>query len=516
MKRISKAAVGIFCVLLAPIFIYLAVFSLRYTSIIDPAHYWPEHILRVTDAFLLNFLILLVLAAGLFLFTRLERLLSLPLVTALTILIPFAAGLLWVYSAKTLPRADSAQLFNTAADFINGKLDTSIGSYLQRLPYQIGQFYAFVGIQQLFGVENIRAFQVLNVLALTAVYSAILVILWQTLHNKRVQLCACALLILFVPGVLYTTFIYMILPGLALALWGAYFLMRWVHKHGFLRLIAALAFFSLACIVKANYLILALAAMISLLLLALHDRKWKLIPIALCLFVLPFGFSKLPSFVLEAQTGTAFRSGSPQSAWLAMGLQEGSRAAGWYNQYAWDVIDAAEFDTQTARHLVQQSIAERVAVFQADPAYAISFFHSKLTTQWGEPTYESIWVNRVSKHESPRPAFVDAVLDSLALPHYLDGYSILLYLGFAAGLLLLLRNLLHGLSFAQGFGFIFLVISVFGGVLYHLLFEAKSQYALAYLPMMIPLAAWGLSFPAIRAKHSAKDQATPKPGKQAH
>lgn len=442
-------------------------------------------------------------------FARLDQWLSLPLVTALTILIPFTAGLIWVFSAKTLPRADSTQLFNAAADFISRELNTGVDSYLQRLPYQIGQFYAFVGTQQLFGVENIRVFQVLNVLALTAIYAAILAILWQTLHNKRTQLCACALLILFVPGVLYTTFIYMILPGLALALWGAYFLMRWIHKHNLLRLIAALTFFSLACIVKANYLILALAAMVSLLLLALYDRKWKLIPAALCLFVLPFGFSKLPAFVLEAQTGTAFRSGSPQSAWLAMGLQEGSRAAGWYNQYAWDVIEAAEFDTQAASQLVKQEIAERVATFQAEPAYAASFFHSKLTTQWGEPTYESIWVNRVSKHESPRPAFVDAVLASSVLARYLDGYSILLYLGYAAGLLLFLRKLSHGLSFAQGFSLIFLAISVFGGILYHLLFEAKSQYALAYLPMMIPLAAWGLTFPTIRVKRNTKDSITP-------
>ena len=35
------------------------------------------------------------------------------------------------------------------------------------------------------------------------------------------------------------------------------------------------------------------------------------------------------------------------------------------------------------------------------------------------------------------------------------------------------------------------VLVILGGILYHLLFEAKSQYALPYFILMIPLAAYG-------------------------
>ena len=38
-----------------------------------------------------------------------------------------------------------------------------------------------------------------------------------------------------------------------------------------------------------------------------------------------------------------------------------------------------------------------------------------------------------------------------------------------------------------------LPVAVFGGFLYHALFEAKAQYALAYLPMLLPYAARALT-----------------------
>ncbi|MPN36645.1 hypothetical protein SDC9_184155 [bioreactor metagenome] len=34
---------------------------------------------------------------------------------------------------------------------------------------------------------------------------------------------------------------------------------------------------------------------------------------------------------------------------------------------------------------------------------------------------------------------------------------------------------------------------IFGGVLYHILFEAKSQYVIPYLVLMLPLAACGIN-----------------------
>lgn len=49
-----------------------------------------------------------------------------------------------------------------------------------------------------------------------------------------------------------------------------------------------------------------------------------------------------------------------------------------------------------------------------------------------------------------------------------------------------------------------LMVAVLGGFLYHLLFEAKSQYLMIYLPMMAPLGAWGLGMAPRRRQGSSR------------
>jgi hypothetical protein len=227
--------------------------------------------------------------------------------------------------------------------------------------------------------------------------------------------------------------------------------------------------------------------------MALHERKARFAVAALCLFILPLGASVLPKAILSARTGVTFQSDTPQSAWLVMGLQEGPRAAGWYNSYPWTIIATAGFNTQKADALISADIQERLERFARDPIYALHFFHAKLTTLWGETTYESLWVNSAGKHGDNRAAFADVLLSSPALPRYMDVYANALYLAFALGLVMLaMRRIKHN-DFAEDYGLLLLAIAVFGGFLYHMLFEAKSQYLLPYLVMMVPVAAAGIA-----------------------
>ena len=72
-------------------------------------------------------------------------------------------------------------------------------------------------------------------------------------------------------------------------------------------------------------------------------------------------------------------------------------------------------------------------------------------------------------------------------------YSLqVLYAGFALGLIVLLRK--------RESGQIIFPIAIVGGVLFHLLFEANSKYALTYLPMIAPIAAYGILTFGVDAK----------------
>ena len=58
------------------------------------------------------------------------------------------------------------------------------------------------------------------------------------------------------------------------------------------------------------------------------------------------------------------------------------------------------------------------------------------------------------------------------------------YAGFALGVLVLMRK-------RESAQLIF-PIAIIGGVLFHLLYEANAKYALTYLPMFLPIAAYGI------------------------
>lgn len=182
-----------------------------------------------------------------------------------------------------------------------------------------------------------------------------------------------------------------------------------------------------------------------------------------------------------------------------MGMQEGPLAPGWYNRYSLTLMERAELDPDTALVLNRQDIAQRLSEFAADPAYALSFYHRKMVSQWAETTFEALLVNRVMPSESPFPALVNSLLSgggSRALTLYMEGYTLTLYLGFAAGTALLAIGLLRRKAWAWPclYAPLALMVAVLGGFLYHLLFEAKSQYLMIYLPMMAPLGAWGLAW----------------------
>ena len=84
----------------------------------------------------------------------------------------------------------------------------------------------------------------------------------------------------------------------------------------------------------------------------------------------------------------------------------------------------------------------------------------------------------------------------LALAAYMEGYTLMLYLGFALGAARLALGLSRrgGWAWSRLYGPLALMVAVLGGFLYHLLFEGKSQYLVVYLPLMAPLCACALSW----------------------
>ena len=82
----------------------------------------------------------------------------------------------------------------------------------------------------------------------------------------------------------------------------------------------------------------------------------------------------------------------------------------------------------------------------------------------------------------------------------MEGYTIALYALFSLAMGAFARKLLRRPKEGEapvprplGLGLSLCAVTVIGAFLYHMIFEAKSQYLFIYLFVMIPAAAWGLS-----------------------
>ena len=115
----------------------------------------------------------------------------------------------------------------------------------------------------------------------------------------------------------------------------------------------------------------------------------------------------------------------------------------------------------------------------------VKFYYKKFISQWNEPTYASIWVNIFHQGEFPVwvQSFYDGKLNTLAV-EYMNLYQSLILLG-AVVVLIKYRK-----KWKEEQLLLFLIL--LGGFLFHMLWEAKSQYIMPYFILLMPYAAAGL------------------------
>ncbi len=491
--RFSRFSIGIICLVLSLVFAYLAFFSALFTYVIEAPDIMAEHMLRQRDVLWQNLLVAAALLLLLCIVLRYESRLSLPWCTGLSLGLIALLGVIWVLLSTGEPRADSATCFTSAKALLFGEAFPT--DYYQRLPHQVG-FTLFCEIFVSLLGDAYQSMQLLNVLYLLLAYAALLTLSWRTFQNRRIQLGILLLLLLCPQPILYCTFVYGNLPGLALMLWAFVLGQSWAKGASVWHFFGSALCCALAIFIKPNYWIGTLALILVLFLYLLSNRRFRALPLLLLPALMALLVTGMGRTLFTAQSGIELSQGTPQTAWLAMGMQEGSRAPGWYNQYPWYLLEETGFDHAAASQKAQADILARLNEFSSHPAYAASFYHQKLISQWTETTYESLWIQQVQHLKTePRP-LVESISQGAAAPYirlYMDGYAIVLLGSFALGLAGFAWKLKkNALAWYPVLGRSLLLVMFLGGFLYHMLFEAKSQYLMIYLPLMVPFASAAL------------------------
>lgn len=483
MKLIEKSARTLIVALGLGIAVLLLVQSVYGSAMIDS----EEHIVFVKDIFVVNvFIVFTVIAFGMFL--KINH--KIPVLTnnfMRVITIIYIVGLIiFIIGVQVMPRADQEKCLYTATKFLAGNYkDWKVGGYCFTYPNQNGIILLFAMIIKVFGQTNWMAVQFLNIpaLLLSAIYCSKTV--YSLFEDEKLARYSYLALLLFIPLNCYVTFVYGTLFGLALGVVGIDWIVRYCKNGRSIDGILGSLLIAAAVICKSNYLIFLVATCLILMYDSIVKRRVKSLGIVLIILgsyiLASFGVTK----IIEHRTDLEVDSGVPSMAWVAMGMQESYRGPGWYNGYNVKVYSENKYDIERAKEEINQNIENRLKYFAEHKGYALQFFGKKIASQWNEGTFQGLWINNTDASKRAikwSPLFTQIIENGMKgnglLTVGLNSYLSVLWCG-VIFFLILERNRV------DIYKLVYLIV-FFGGFIFHLFWEAKGQYTVTYVYLLIP------------------------------
>jgi hypothetical protein len=306
---------------------------------------------------------------------------------------------------------------------------------------------------------------------------------------------------------MYSSFVYGEIPSFALFTVGLWSLLRLLScvkksktdsKNLFpVRMILLCAIsFAGSMALRKNTMVLMLAVLLVTVLETLRRKSLRLLLLTLVLLLATF--LPLPAITsyYEHRAGNELKTGVPPMSYFAMGMQESSRADGWYNGFNFYTYQDTGMDTEATNELSRQAIKERLNYFREHPAYAAGFYRNKFLSQWTDGSYASRQAT-LATFGGRRDWFVRLYEGDLA-NYYIEWcnlYQNLLYLGSVVFCLCQIKknSAMRNSSSSDHLPTYIGLIGVLGGFLFHMIWEANARYILPYSLLLMPYAAWGLS-----------------------
>lgn len=400
----------------------------------------------------------------------------------------FTISLIWVFSTRFLPFGDSDWLHTSAQEYSQGiytAFENGWFNYIDLYPFQTRTLVWYVLIDKLAGGYSLMVYQVINCFCLTLLYLSLSMLARLIEAGRLQELLVVFVGIIWIPGILYTSFVYGNLIGFSLCLFS---LVLWLYyfKNG--RLILALfagVTFAIAFCFKSNLLIYLVAMVLYGIFKMLYQKDYKKIIGIVLLFVFLIPALLIPKAVTEARTGIKLSEGMSGLSWIDMGLKESTAGPGWYTDDSKLGYKDAGFNKAAHDEITKENIANSISGFADNKAEAVQFFIRKTASMWNEPTMQSFWILRSSDRElSPGLTRFTSYQGYSHIVKYIDIIHILLILGTFLYIVFLRKD---DFTFEK----LILPMVFVGFFLFHLVWEAKAQYAFFAWTVMIPVALCG-------------------------
>lgn len=413
-------------------------------------------------------------------------------------------GVIFICGLGADLRADARSVLRAAELFSADNFGMmSKGQYLSWYPHQLG-LLTYERIIRLFS-HNTKIFFCMNFLFVMLINFTTWKISSLLFPEKKLtQNLTIILSFLFFPQLFFISFVYGTIPGFAMLLLASYFQLLFFKTDKKIYLLPLVLFAALSCVFKSNYLIGIIALAIVFVLESIKKKKYSWILISMALLILAGSSTTVLNKCYEKETGESTSNGMPTVLWVAMGLRDsGKTVGGWFDGFNTNTFRDAEYNPERASEIAKESIAQSVDRFKASPKYTAEFFGKKIVSTWCDPLYESLWTGPL---EACNQSYDDQRLAKLydetsdinrTVRQICEVIMIFMYAMSALYMVKLIKN-------KNDDGYLFGIIFFIGGVLFHLLWETKSQYVYPFVFVMIPYMANAFDALCVKVKKGGK------------
>lgn len=483
-----------FCVLAMIMFGILVYHSLGITGE-NSGELTDEHIYFRHNSVVLN-LIALSLAFVLLSFygrlakyfnTKKRRNVLLAVVSILAVL--FAAY--WIATTKTAPWGDPGYILAYARQFQEGNYSAfEPGEYLAVYPQQLGLITLLRLFHVLFGENDYKAFCYFTAILLPLIIlSGLKIVRYLVKDNARAELFYILFVFTCFPMYGYTPFVYSDLCSLEIGMFSVWAFLSCLERTRGGKLIWLGATTGIAFLLRSNIIIMIIALWIVLAVKLICDPAKRRSALAM-------GIAMAAGLVLfHAGLDFAYRDvkdkeadALPAITFVVMGLNDDYGYSGWDNFYGINLFAECENDARLTTEHATEDLKAYISLFGGNPEYMVDFFVRKMNAQWNAPMYQCIVSNNhvVGTQGKLAASIYEKGFSYRVVNTYMKIFQMILYVSVLCLLSVKYRNWMCIDKYA-------LLIAVFGGFLFSLIWEAKTRYIFPYLLMMLPYMAAGVN-----------------------
>lgn len=392
----------------------------------------------------------------------------------------------WALCTQFIPGVDEYAVQLAVKQVMEGNYESFAPlAYMDEYPNNWGFFLFSYVIAVIFGKFNYIVIELIVAVSVAVAFKALSETAELFGVGRMGQLLILLFGLVFLPFTFYSMMVYGNLTGVAFALVAVKHEIKFFNGGKWGNAVTSGVCIALGVAFKSNMLIYFLAMLFAA---AINVFKsWKRALILIVVLIAAYEAQSLGiAFIVRSMTGCELNKPITSLAWVAMGLQDGDLAPGWWNSYS--VKSYFECGGDAVKHsaVVKESIENSLSNFAANPDYAVEFFTKKILSTWANPTFQCFATVRSGSYLDV-PEWMKQMLSypsQKAILPYLNAEMFLVYFG---SLLYILTE-----DFKRTDKLILPMIFV-GGFLFYLVWEAKARYALMFFIVLIPCAVRGYS-----------------------